>query len=150
MRESCGNQILDAFCAATHSRVCVKIEARCISAPSPPLARMLRSLNLQTKLPTPKPEAPKSKNPTTNAFLQPKPTNIISTFFNCRVQDAAEQILAIPMTCLRPSQVFTFVVAQTTDVQFCHEYNCSPASTYARGMHGDGILLKTKVQDSIE
>jgi hypothetical protein len=61
------------------------------------------------------------------------------------------------MTCLRLSQVFIYVVAQTTDVQktfdllqFCHEYNCSPASTYALGVHGDGILLKAKVQDSIE
>ena len=51
-------------CAATHSRVCFKIEARCISAPSPPLARMLRSINPQTQLPTPKPEGTKSKSPT--------------------------------------------------------------------------------------
>ena len=64
LRESCGNPTFGAFCAATHSRVCFKIEARCISAPSPPLARMLRSLNPQTQLPTPKPEGPKSKSPT--------------------------------------------------------------------------------------
>ena len=88
------------------------------------------------------------------------------TFFDCKVKDAAGQISAIQMPCLRPSLVLPSVLAQATEeqttlwrnhptrhqdlLQFCHDYNCSPANTYALGMHGDGVPFKAKMQDSIE